>query len=674
MDKHTNQVNVPDAQREVRQPRSGGWLAAGLLVVLVAVVFYPVLGFEFVDFDTYEQVTFNPNIRGLSWDNVKYILTSRCITSYYPFRTLSYALNYELFGLNAGGFKLVNVLIHLTNAMLVFWLARRLLSAPGTDRSSDNSGWDVALAFVAGAVFAVHPVVVEPVVWIPGREELLMTLGALGAIHFHIGARRISESGGSRQAVLACHLGAVMCCAAACLSNAVAAIIPALAATWDLLTLRQRRWTRMALGTAPMWGIAVATFVTKTCGEPEPIVSLVHMTVQGRIMIGLSALWLNMKSLVWPDNLCLYYDWIYPSGCLDHRVLLGTALLLLGLVGLWWLRRRPFILFGYVWFGLTLAPTLQLISHHIHRADRFLYLPIAGLFVAAALILRLVIRQTGHRAVRIGIALSLVAVVIALAVRSSYQVPIWRTSLGVWQHCLALNPNNARAHDVVGDHFHRRDEISKAIEHYETVLRLRPYAVETLETYGHGLSSWDPEYRDYGRAVELVKRAFEVTRGRSDMIRTNLANLHAKYAYYLQEQGEYSRALREYEDCLKVDGTYGEAAFNLALLLATCPDARLRDPERAVEVAEMAQSVSPVSDLNHYLILAEVYAQVGRYGAALIATSSAMDLARQQGDEAVSANLQKQMMTYEGLVQPRQKKRSRTLPPEVENQKQGRSF
>ena len=123
--------------------------AASLLVGLVAAVYGPMLGFEFVDYDVTGQVVDNPHIRGLTWTNLQHILTTRCVTSYYPVRTLSFALDYQLWGLNPAGFELTNGLIHLANVLLVFWLALRLFAIGSAERSGTVGGWEVFLSAVA---------------------------------------------------------------------------------------------------------------------------------------------------------------------------------------------------------------------------------------------------------------------------------------------------------------------------------------------------------------------------------------------------------------------------------------------------------------------------------------------------------------------------------------------
>ena len=110
----------------------------------------------------------------------------------------------------------------------------------------------MSATFSAG-LFAVHPVVVEPVTWVAGREELLMTLGTLGCVHFHLTARRLERRGRQNPRAMACFFSAALCCAAACLSNAVAAVIPLLIVAWDVLTLTGPKLWRIVGGTSALW-------------------------------------------------------------------------------------------------------------------------------------------------------------------------------------------------------------------------------------------------------------------------------------------------------------------------------------------------------------------------------------------------------------------------------------
>ena len=95
-----------------------------------------------------------------------------------------------------------------------------------------------------------------------------MTLGALGCIHFHLTARRLRDRNGGTARVIGSHAGAALCCAAACLSNAVGAVIPMLAAASDALISDKLKWRSILYGTLPLWIIGIATIVIKKLG-PE---------------------------------------------------------------------------------------------------------------------------------------------------------------------------------------------------------------------------------------------------------------------------------------------------------------------------------------------------------------------------------------------------------------------
>jgi tetratricopeptide (TPR) repeat protein len=496
----------------------------------------------------------------------------------------------------------------------------------------------------ASALFAVHPVVVEPVVWIPGREELLMTLGALGCVHFHIAARRQSEAKRARAAWLS-HGAAIYCCAMACMSNAVAAIIPAIVVAWDFLTLPDRKLPRIVTGTAALWLVSIATIVTKKLGQPPFVATVAQQTFGGRLMIGLNAYWLNLKTLVWPANLSLHYDWLDPQSFLEAGVLLGMIAVLATIGILWLMRRQTIVAFGLLWFGLALAPASQVISHHIHRADRFLYLPLAGLVVAIGAALRMAAVRFRLRAVPASwICLGMI-VLLALGVRSGFQVRTWRTNRSTWEHCLYVTPGNARAHDCIADMLVREGRFEQAIPHYEKALASRPNAIETLDFYAGQLAT-QPELGDPARAVELATRACELTGWRLSDMRKTLSVAYQSLGAELQQKDEYAEAQKNYENALNVDPNNAEAALNLAFLLSSCPDENIRRPQDAVRFAEWGHRVADPTDLNALLILAVVYANSGRFHSALLATEEAYDLATRRGDAKLAADLERQRELY----------------------------
>jgi tetratricopeptide (TPR) repeat protein len=515
----------------MQEPGQAHWpkllAAAVALACLVSAVFFPIVDFEFVDYDVRAQVVDNPYIRALSVENLKHIFTSRCATSYYPIRTLTFATDYQLWGLKASGFKLTNGLIHLTNVLLVFWLILRLFRHAASTNGS-HSWWDFSVATFSAGVFAVHPLVVEPVAWVAGREELLMTLGALGCIHFHLSGRRQAEAGGKTSTVIAFHAGAALCCVAACLSNAVAAVIPLLITAWDVLMLARPKLRRIFYGTFALWAIGVATVVIKKLGsEGDFVAQQVGMFSTERLALVLNVFWLNLKTLVWPTQLAIEYADARPQSFPDTGIILGVIAVGLLCAVLWTLRRQKLALFGLVWFGLALGPTSQIMPHHIHRADRFLYLPLVGLAILIAIGLRPLVTVLKGRVTPVVIAaLGLLSL---LSILSAGQVRTWQSSASMWENCLRVDPNNALAHGGMADNLAAAGQFDKAIEHYRAAVLINPDNPDTLKNFAVLLATCHrKELRDYKLAMRLAERACKLT-NHSDLAAVMaVAEIHAQ--------------------------------------------------------------------------------------------------------------------------------------------------
>src|SRR5438876_5528474 len=139
------------------------------VAVLTAICFVPALPGEFLNWD--DSVNFsNRDFRGLGPGHIRWAFTSVLTGHYIPLTRLSYSLNYVLGGMDPWGYHVLNVLLHAANAVLFYLVARRLLAAAAGPE--DGRGIAMAAA-VAALVFGVHPLRVEPVAWLTGRNDLL---------------------------------------------------------------------------------------------------------------------------------------------------------------------------------------------------------------------------------------------------------------------------------------------------------------------------------------------------------------------------------------------------------------------------------------------------------------------------------------------------------------------
>ncbi len=416
------------------------WLFAGVVSLLIAVVYGPSVGYGFVNWDDPWYVIHNPLIQGWSLENLWGIATEVVTRNYAPVTIFSYLLDHTVWGLWPGGYHLTNLLWHAVNSLLVFLLVRQV-----TGRT--HWAWPTAL------LFAIHPVHIESVVWISARKGLLSTAFMLLSLLFWLREERTSrdEWRGTLFFLLALF------------SKAVAVVLPVIVLMYDWLV---RRKTLAESFSRQFIGLLVAIWFTLlTKGAQNSVGGGVrhHFGLNPVEILGVDSLllWQYLRMLVWPVERSVLYD--PPIEGLLLPMLLSAAVW--GLVGLWlWRQRRryPLLVFALLAAGACLAPVLNFIPLTTLINDRYLYLPSIPLFAAAVAgvdLLQASIRNcisqnpSGRQATsqaqsmlqepRSGLKLQ--AAVWGLALLgcgwlTMQQLPMWRSDLDLWNHTAQVTP------------------------------------------------------------------------------------------------------------------------------------------------------------------------------------------------------------------------------------------
>src|SRR4030095_391403 len=155
------------------------YLIPGLVALITFVVFSPALRNGFVNWDDFETIVANQNFRGFTWSHLRWMFTTFHLGHYQPLSWLTFSLDYLLWGMNAFGYHLTNILLHSANAVLFYFVTRRLLAIAAPISSV------VVLNLAAGfsaLVFAIHPLRVESVAWATARSDVLSVFFLLLAV------------------------------------------------------------------------------------------------------------------------------------------------------------------------------------------------------------------------------------------------------------------------------------------------------------------------------------------------------------------------------------------------------------------------------------------------------------------------------------------------------------
>ena len=452
------------------------WLVASLLGLVTFVVFSPAVFYDFVSWDDDRYVYENPLVLcGLSPRGVYDAFTQTVFYFWAPLTILSYQFDASIFGREAWGFHLTNVLLHAASVACLFLVLARMTGCPG--RSA-----------VATLLFAVHPLRVESVAWVAERKDVLSMLFLIVTI--------MAYERYCRAPSVPRYLMVMATLLASLLAKAMAVTLPVLLVLLD--------WWPLARVAIPG---STTSIPNRARADPYPVRSLQGILAEKiplLIMAGLfvlitltthapaiaseavsplltkrlpqalfSAIWYFWKT-AWPAD--LHPAHLAAEATQPWCIVTLCACLLAAIVtaGVQSAKRLPAVSMGLAWFGIALLPVLGVVAQVGVSAftDRFTYLPHIGLSIAIVWGGWAIAQQLGMSP---RTAVAVVAMVaIGLIVRCESQLAIWRNSATLWSHVLALEPDNCLARYQYGEHLRRSGDLPAAIA------QLR-HTVQTME-------------------------------------------------------------------------------------------------------------------------------------------------------------------------------------------------
>lgn len=402
------------------------WWQSSLLILLGLLVFWPSVRFDFVNWDDPAYLEHNELIKGWSWQNLKGIATEVVTRNYAPLTIFSFLIEHSIWGLNPAGYHFTNIVLHAINGVLVFLLIRRLTE-------SSFIGWMTA------ALFLVHPVQIESVVWISSRKGLLCSMFMLAAMLARMKPEPTSKDEGRYVFFLAMAL----------LSKAHAVVLPPIMLLYDFQV--RRKSVADALPRQVIPGFMSLLLLMLTTGAQNSVLGGVrgHMSLGlPQIMaVDITILWQYMQMLICPIDLCVMYD--PPTSGIWPQVLLGIAGWAVVGRGLWLNRRtHPLWLFGACSVLLLLFPMLNFFRITTLMNDRYLYLPSIVVFAMSASVVErlLQVAETPMRhvleliSVSTKAALGFVALASCVFLTQQHQT-VWANPETLWTHALSQYPD-----------------------------------------------------------------------------------------------------------------------------------------------------------------------------------------------------------------------------------------
>jgi protein O-mannosyl-transferase len=605
------------------------WMVGAVCVFLAALVwlvFAQTLRHDFINLDDGAYVYKNPHVfRGLTTEGILWAFTHSHSSNWHPLTWISHMLDCQFYGLNPGGHHLTNVLLHAANSILLFLVLRQLTA----------SLW--RSAFVA-AIFSIHPLRVESVAWVAERKDLLSGLFFILTIWAYIRYVRGPRSPASYVLLLVSFAIGLMC-------KPMLVTVPfvlLLLDYWPLgridagndSTVKKFRIARgVIVEKLPLLGLAVASCVATLVAQQTAMQPLANISLPFRVGNAAIAAVIYIRQMFWPSGLAAFYPLAFRD-ITASGVSLSLVLLACISVAVFLLRRRRYLVTGWLFYLVMLAPVIGIlqVGSQAH-ADRYTYLPEIGLallltWAAADLSARWPLRRP-----LLGV-LSVV-IVVALTFSAQTQASYWKDSETLWTQTLSRTADNLTAELNLGEAIYKLGRIPEAIGHFERAVQIDP-------NEGSAYSSLGAALLDIGRPSEslvILQKAIELDPKSSDA-HYNLGNTFLQMRRGNDAVAHYKRALELAPDDI-------ETMNNLAWILATSPDALVRDGPKAVEVAERADALTGKASPIISATLAAAYAEAARFPEAVRTAQRAIQLALNEGNQSRAASIRTQLSSYE---------------------------
>jgi tetratricopeptide (TPR) repeat protein len=541
------------------------WLL-GVLLVLVTIV-------------AYQQAWH----AGFIWDDDIYVTQNKLLTApdglrriwfsldspsqYFPLVYTAFRFEYALWGLNPAGYHWVNILFHSANTLLV-WRLLRVLGVPG--------------AWLAAALFALHPVQVESVAWITERKNVLM--GFFFLLALMAWAKFLEERACWKYYALALFFYAL-----ALFSKTTACTLPA--ALLLILWLKKkpinlRRLTQIIPFVAFGIGMGLITIWWErhhqgTQGE------LFAIGLPERILLASRALWFYAGKLFWPTDLAFSYPrWtISAANPFDYLWLLATAGFA---VAVYFARRRlgRSVEVAALFFAATLSPMLGFIMLYTFRysfvADHYQYLACIGPLALVAAGLTNAFDRFEKRAPFLRPAFS-GALLLTLGTLTWRQCAMYVDPDTLWRTTLSTNPRSWMAHNNIAISLQHTGQMDQALAHYHTALEINP-------EYGEGHYNLANALLRLGRVEEAVTHYQKAL-----LINPNNSAAHYNLGAAFVQGGKVDEAVAHYKKALEINPNHGPAHNNLGIVLG-----QKGELDQALVHFRKAIAIDPAHGAAHY--------------------------------------------------------------------------
>ena len=478
-----------------------------LAVILITYLTYlPSLFNSFVNWDDYDLLVDNAVVQSLSLQNVKSMATTHLSGRFYPLTILAFAGEYHFFHLSPQYYHLVNLIFHLLNTLLVFWLLCQKLNL------------SLIVSVLTALLFGIHPLQVEAVAWVSSLKDVLSTFLFLLALLFYL------ESQEGSRPVNGFYCLSVILLGLSLLAKPLAITFPFIIFLIDYYHNKKIKISSL-LTYGPYVILAVFfSWVTLDMARQAQAFPATEMyPALFRPWFSLWAWLFYIGKLIFPLPLSNHYPIDFFIRLTPMMAPVLPAFLFLFIYGLVLLKSRvKGLVLPFLFFCLTISPVLHFIKVNDSLIyERFVYVPSLGIFLLLSVGVEVLLKRFSSLSwPRNAVVLLAAAYILTLTVMSYQRCRIWRDSWTLWTDCLQKFPENPVAYNNRGSAYSEQRQYALAMMDFNQAIRLRSdYA---LAYYNRGniaamYGNYPMAIQDYNQSIQLNPRDIKSYNNRGNM-------------------------------------------------------------------------------------------------------------------------------------------------------------
>jgi Tfp pilus assembly protein PilF len=502
------------------------------LIVTSCAAFGRIATNDFINFDDNVYVTENSYVQsGISLEGIRWAFSSKYFNLWLPFTWLSLMLDYQLYGLNAGGYHVTNLILHILSTLLLFWLFGRMTGAV----------WKSA--FVA-ALFALHPLHVESVAWVSERKDVLSAFFWMLTLCLYV---FYTEKQDVKRYLLV-----LFSFILALLSKPMVVTLPIIMILLDYWPLgrfdsKKENLFLWQLKEKLPFFVLSAVIVFVTLYNPDNSSSKIA-PLGFRLANAPVAFMTYLTKTFWPHDMAVFYPFqiqipIWQAFGAFFLILIITAFVIIIA------KRLPYLFVGWSWFAITIIPVIGIIQISAYSmADRYHYLPSIGISIILSWGISSLIKNEDKRG-KILFPASIACLSI-MSVLSWQQCGYWKNDFELFSHALQVTNNNYMAHAHVGHALFKKGKIEKAIYHYNKAIGIRP-------SYEDAYSLRGIAYDKIGQYQQAINDFNEVITLNPDYIKA-----YDNKAVIYDKLGQYQKVIENLNETIRIKPDDPVAYYN----------------------------------------------------------------------------------------------------------------